>query len=306
MKFSLIRLACRGVSVAVICLGSVANVVAIDAPWVPAGAANWNVGNNWGNTVVPNIPDDNRPVVNNGGTAQITTAVPNVAGLVLGQNAGDTGTVELTGAAGDLTVVNDPAATGGGVVTVGTLGTGTLRIAGGTGIAPTARPVLTSVELSSGGNLLNVIELSDFARVATQVSFLRGTTSVTGPNVDYSASTTLIMEPTHNLVANITSPTAHSPLKSAGPLVVAGTLNAAFTVQPNFGQEFSVVDANILVGNFTNFANVPVTGVTPVVLGEVYRVKRVSGPAPATIQGNALKLVRDKVLALEEIGRAHV
>lgn len=298
MKFSSIRLVCAGAFVTIVGLLAATNAFAIDDPWV-AGTANWNVGSNWANTIVPNAAQDDRPVVNNGGTAQITSAVPDVAGLIIGQIAGETGTVELSTATGDLNVLNSGVATGGGVVTVGALGTGILRISGGTGTTPALRPVLTAVDVSSGGNVANAIELSDFARITTQTSFLRGTTRVTGPNVDFTATITLIMEPTHVLVANITSPTAHSPIKSTGPLVAAGTLNASFTAQPAFGQEFSVLDANILVGNFTNFANVPVTGVTAPVLGEVYRVKRVSGAAPATIQGNALKLIRDKVLTLE-------
>jgi hypothetical protein len=289
MKLLLIRLSCAGALLAIVGLLDSTNALAIDNPW-NAATGNWNVPANWGNGEVPNATNDQRPVLGNGGTAQVSTTVPTVAGLIIGQNAGETGTTEIL-PGGTLNVLNS-VATGGGVVTVGALGTGTLRMTGGT-LGPVATPV---PEISSGANALDVIDLSGSAIVNPQVSFLRGTTRITGPSVNFTARTTLVMDPTHNLIASITNATTHSALKSTGPMTVAGTLNAEFVgVTPAFGQAYNVADANILVGNFSNFANVGVTGVPAPVLGEVYRVKRTTGGT----QGQVLQLIRDKVLALQ-------
>lgn len=87
-----------------------------------ATTGNWVVGANWSPTGAPAAAND--VVVNNGGTAQITSSVT-ASRLVLGQNAGTSGTVTI-GTGGSLTTVS-----GGSGDDIGFRGSGTLRLTGG-------------------------------------------------------------------------------------------------------------------------------------------------------------------------------
>ncbi len=89
--------------------------------WVDA-TGNWAVGANWSPAGAPGATSD--AVINNGGTAQITTSVT-ASRLVLGQNAGNSGTVTI-GTGGLLTTVG-----GGSGDDIGFRGSGTLRLLGG-------------------------------------------------------------------------------------------------------------------------------------------------------------------------------
>jgi hypothetical protein len=262
---------------------------AVDNPWVPATGA-WNDVGNWGGGVVPNAAGDQVPVITNDGVATLTApATSPVDGLILGQTAGTTGTLEI-GAGGALSVINDTPAIlndGDGQVLVGQAGNGTLRMTGGT---------LAAVGVNSGNGAANLIELSGNAAATVSGSTsLGGTTRITGTTANVSTGF-LTLRATSAFVAGITSATQFATVKAPGAATINGTLAVEFAgVTPAFGATWSLIESAAVVGNFTNAANVSVMGVAAPVLGETYRTHRVNGGA----FGKKMELIHDRVLVLE-------
>jgi hypothetical protein len=283
------RAAAALVGAASLLLTHLERAAAIDNPWLPASGA-WNDVANWANGVVPNAAGDQLPVISNDGVATLNVlAMSTVDGLILGQIAGTTGTLEI-GAGGTLSVINDTPAIlndGDGSVIVGQAGNGTLRMTGGT---------LAAVGVNSGDGAANLIELSGNAAVTVSGSTsLGGTTRITGTTANVSTGF-LTLRATSAFVAGITSATQFATVRAPGAATINGTLAVEFAgVTPAFGTTWSLIESAAVVGNFTNAANVAVTGIAAPALGETYRTHRVNGGA----FGKKLELIHDRVLVLE-------
>jgi hypothetical protein len=278
-----------GIMGAIVLAASGTPALAIDNTWNVA-TGTWNTAANWANGELPSAITNQVPVISNNGTATLSGAVAtnSVDGLVLGQIAATTGTLEI-GAGGALTLIEDTSGTtgdGDGSALVGLAGSGVLRMTGGS---------LTAVGVNSANGAANLIELSGAAALTVSGSTsLGGTTRITGSGVNFNSGF-LTLRATSALVAGITS-AAHSTMKAPGAATINGTLSVEFTgVTPTFGQTWSLVESAAVVGNFTNAGNVPVTGVPALAVGEVYRTRRVNGGA----FGKKMELVHDRVLVLE-------
>ena len=159
---------------------------------------------------------------------------------------------------------------------------------------------LTTAQLLSAANVLNVVNLSGNATVSAGTISLSGTVHITGPNVNISSPNLVLQGQFVNVIAGITSTTQHSALKSSATATIGGSLRLDFAtgVTPNFGDHWNIVDAKTILGNFTNAGGVPVTvaGVaqTPI-LGEGYHVRLLAGGT----NGKVLQVSRDKILAIQ-------
>lgn len=273
-------------------------VVAVDHPWVGT-TGDWNAAANWTSSTLPSRAAGLTPIIANGGVAQLSVnAVNPVGGLRLGAAAAAiapdnvTGTLEIS--AGALNVTNAGAGAGAGAVSIGPTGTvagaGTLRMTGGR---------LDARSLEVGLNAANLIELSGNAIVDVFSNIgMGGTTRITGSGVSFEAAN-YNMRATSVYAPTITSNTTFSTLKTdtpSGVATIAGSINVAFSgVTPPLGATWSLFEAGAVVGNFSNSANVPVTGVPALLSGEVYRTRAVNGGA----FGRKLELVHDSVLVLQ-------
>jgi hypothetical protein len=283
-----------GAVVALIVAGQRAS--AIDDPWNTV-SGNWNTAANWGNIEVPNATNDQRAVIDNGGTAILNAAAPQIAGMDIGQTLGNTGTLEID-AGGSLNAANVAGKTGAGIVNVGVVNTG--GVAQGTGTLNMTGGTLTAAQLVSAPSALNVVNLSGNTTVSSQTMSLSGTVHITGPNVNISSPNLVLQGQFVNVIAGITSTTQHSAIKSSATATVGGSLSLDFAsgVTPNFGDHWNIVDAKTILGNFTNAGGVPTTvaGVAQApILGEGYHVRLVAGGT----NGKVLQVSRDKILALQ-------
>ena len=128
--------------------------VAVLNTWSNTGTGNWTDTANWSLGAVPSTAESDLAVINNGGTAQISSAVAQQpGGVILGQANAQSGTLNIQ-SGGSLTVIKDPgfeATTG--IVSVGqaTTGRGTLTIERGGSLA--------ALGLNSGGDAASLITL---------------------------------------------------------------------------------------------------------------------------------------------------
>src|SRR3972149_5828640 len=228
-----------------------------------ATAGNWVAGVGApGSAGVPDWNVNDFGLINNGGTAPVSTSVPQQAGgLILGTEAGNTGTLDIQ-AGGTLNVIEDPPATftADGSMQVGRNGVGSLFVRrGGT---------LNSVSLSLGGQVGSTLTLGGTsgtgnATVNTRAVTLGRTTRVIGPNVAFNPTGTgagITFQGTSVFIPEITGAT-HSALKTTGNATLAGTLqvdlNGATTTS---GNTWTLLDAAAISGSFASiFGDPPVS-----------------------------------------------
>lgn len=241
--------------------------------WTLAGPAtgNWNTTTNWSGGAVPDVNTQDFAVINNGGTAIVNTVIAQQAGGVsLGTNANESGTLQIT-SGGTLTVVDDgPTFPADGSVRIGQGGTGTLLVApGGT---------LNSASLTlSGANANSSLTVggttAGTATITTGPVLLNRTTRIIGPNVAFNSSSTVTLQDTSTLVAQITGGT-HSAIKAATNATLDGALQVQFSgVTPTASSTWNLVDSPLIGGNFTGVTS---TGAT-LGLGQQLAVRKVAG-----------------------------
>ena len=216
--------------------------------WNNAGTSNWTTTTNWSGGTVPDVNFEDAALINNGGTAFISSVVAQQAGgVVLGAAAGDTGSLEIRNG-GNLTVVASGSFPADGSMRVGQ----GVMASGGTGhLSVLPGGTLSSVSLSLAGAAGSTLSLGGTAAGTTTVntgpvSIFRAV-QVTGPNVNFNSSAMTITD-TATLLPVITGAT-HSPLKSTGTATIAGTLRPQFvSTTPMPGQRWNIIDAAVING----------------------------------------------------------
>ncbi|WP_420564761.1 DUF4347 domain-containing protein [Thalassobaculum sp.] len=142
--------------------------------WNNAGTGDWNTGANWVGGVVPSgIPNSGE--INNGGTAQVTSAAPTFNDITVGNINGGSGTVQIS-SGGSLTTNNGNATFGAASGSTGTLsvdgtgtfssglsrifvggsGTGTLTVSAGGTVTTTASQGVILASSAAGNGTLNI------------------------------------------------------------------------------------------------------------------------------------------------------
>jgi hypothetical protein len=269
---------------------------AFDVFWLPTGSANYNDINNWADTeggiprgYLPLGAFEDAAVINNGGTATLSTAVAEApGGITLGQAAANSGALTIS-AGGVMTSI--VGATVNGNVVVGQAGTGTLNITG--------NGSLTAPGFSVGGNAASQANFSGTANVSiTGASTIGRGLRITGPGVNFSSATSATFQNTSVLTHEVTSATSHSPVKSAGSVALGGTLNVQFNgVTPAAGTYWNLVDAAAINGNFANApvgADLTIPGVPTPAFGSAYRLRRTTGG----MNGQLLQVGLERMLTL--------
>lgn len=285
-------------TLAALCVGGclAPSALAFDVFWLPAGSSNWNTVNNWSDTAgggprgaVPSAFFEEVGVINNGGTATLTSAIAETTGgVALGQAAADSGTLSI-GSGGAF--VSEVSATTNGVVAVGVAGTGTLNV-NGTGS-------LAAAGLTVAGQATSQATFSGNAAVTVSgTSTISRNLRITGPNVNFSSTGGATFQTGGLLTHEITNAANHSPVKSAGNVGLGGTLAVQFNgVTPAVNNAWNLVDAASISGNFANAAiggAIQVTGAPTPALGSAYRLRRTAGGT----NGQLLQVALETMLVL--------
>ncbi len=268
---------------------------AFDIFWLPAGSADWNVGNNWSATPggapsgnVPAASFEEQGIINNGGTATLNTAISETTGAaILGQAATDSGTLTIN-SGGVFTAVTSPSTNGS--ITVGVAGTGTLNVNGTASV--------TVAALNIGGQPASQANLT-----GNSVINVNGATTVgrrlriNGPNVNFTGTGAINFQGNGVLIEEITAAT-HSKLKTSGAVTLGGQLQVDISgVTPVLGNTWDLIDAIGISGNFNNTPGsfVNVTGVATPPVGSGYRLRRTAGG----VNGQLLQLALENFLVLQ-------
>jgi hypothetical protein len=233
----------------------------------------WSDGLNWINNFAPSADVGEFGTINNGGVATVTSAVPdNPGGVILGQAAANSGTLEVQ-SGGTITFVDDEFFAINGEVTVGGAGTGTLVVErGGT---------LSALSLRSGGNAASAINLGA-GDAGTATIDISGNTTLTRQTrligADVALSTGSL-----DLLGTLTTEIGsggHSMILVGGEADLGGVLNLEFTggFVPGPDDTFDLIDAATISGTFAAVNS----NVNPGV-GLAYAVQKVPGGANGTL-----------------------
>ncbi len=261
-----------------------AQVTGILNYWKSA-TGNWNDPNSWSNGVVPNAANDDFAIVGGvsgpsgiaTGTATINTAIADTpGGIALGLAGGNSGTLQIA-SGGSITAVDTPFDGDGGVY-VGVAGVGALNIDRG-GSLTAVNLVMTGAATASSIRLGGTTG-SGNATVVVGAANLARTTTVIGPNVDFT-STTLNFGTASTLIEQLTA-TSHSALKATDNAGLGGTLTFQLdpSVTPTVGTTWNLVNARQVTGNFDT-VNMPTT---PLALGQVYNLRTQNGGLGKLVQ----------------------
>lgn len=276
------------------CLVGLADrALAVDYFWT-AGASDWNSMSNWSDNLVPEAFYEERGVINNGGIAMLSSVATNtqqfigdqgvvpgaVAGLVLGEGEGESGTLQVL--SGGVINLVDSTGDPQGIANIGLAGTGVLDVRGGGTFGTTL------LDVNAGSDVVIGAGVGAASVTSTGGMFLNGTTTVRGSGHTFSAAGTVTLEGQSVYHPVITSG-SHTPLGAAGSVALAGQLQVEFDGHaPSVGESWDLFDAPSFSGSFASI-NAPQTGA-----GEVYRLRNTSGGS----NGRLLKLELAAVLQL--------
>ncbi|HEY4231826.1 MAG TPA: hypothetical protein VGM76_00225, partial [Lacipirellulaceae bacterium] len=297
--------------------GVVGHALALDNLWNGSASTAWNTAANWTESngsghFVPDGSFGEYAVIGTtaalgtvNGTAALTSN-PNpgnpvgnpdghIGGLILGREAGSTGTLTISGGAVLNNVANtaqDVNATGR--IAIGSGGRGYLTMTGGT---------LTGTQLNLGGqNLAPISSLSLSGSSTVTISgsaTLAGNVTVSGPNVNFSTGANSINLASPGSLTEVITGATHSALSSTKPSFLGGNLFVQFSgTTPTPGQSWNFVNAQAIGGSFANVSsvgNVVITAGAPApVLGADLRLHQVAGG-----NGTLVQLSYDKLLVLQ-------
>jgi hypothetical protein len=258
--------------------------------WQNPGVSDYNTLENWSTGFVPDAGFNEVAVVNNGGTAFLNApATTSVAAVVLGQQANQSGTLEIRNGGSLLSEIG----TGGvgnppdGRVIVGEAGTGTLRVlAGGT---------LNAAQLYSDGNAASSITVGEASGAAATVNVVGGMHLRRTTRVRRTAAITgdaIVLYPTSNYILEVSS-AGHSTPVINRTAQLDGRLTVEFSgVTPTLGSTYNLFDVGgSIAGAFDSIQVAPTTSLP---LGQKWAVSAV--PAGGGRQFAQLKL--DEFLVL--------
>ncbi|MCA9241933.1 MAG: hypothetical protein KDA37_17100, partial [Planctomycetales bacterium] len=190
---------------------------AFDFYWT-GGQGPWTNGGNWDQGgFIPLLGDEGVGVIGStasgatqvGGVATLSTAAPDAAGVVLGQDAGTSGTLRVLpgGSINFLLSTGEPI----GAANIGLEGTGRLEVQGGGALST------TSLDVNAG----SVVEIGAGAGVASVTStdemYLNGVTITHGPGHTFSSESFVDFEGQSQYIVDLQAST-HTTLTSNGPI----------------------------------------------------------------------------------------
>ncbi len=266
----------------------VAEAQAFDVFWT-AGNSSWMGDNNWDTLAVPDEFYEDVAIVNNGGVATLNTTAPDAAGLVLGQSAGESGSLVIQ-PGGSLNLIEKVAAPAlvppVGVANIGLDGRGTLRVQSGGAFSTTSLDVNagSTVEIGGGAGVASV--------VSTDSMYLNGFTITHGPGHVFSADGFIDFEGSSQYIVDLQADT-HTTLTTPGGInnlqgLLSIQTSAGYT--PTAGDSWTILDG----GAITGAGFVVDTALSPVPAGHAYRTRVSDGG-----NGKVLELSYDRYASLE-------
>jgi hypothetical protein len=250
--------------------------------WSVAGPADWNTGANWSEGNVPDATFDEYARISNNGSAFVQNTPPQPGGIILGDAASTSGTLEIrTG--GNLTAVADTP--NNGALVVGQSGTGTLIVQTGGS--------LSAASISSAGTGSSITLNGTAQLTATGSANLNALTTINGQSANLSAAQALAFGGSSRLQVNIAG--ANAPLMKAGTGVsLGGVLEVDFGgATPAPGSSWNLFDAGAVVGQFSQIK------LSSGSLGTGQRLRVVPTPDDGSMNGVYGKLQLDQLLVLE-------
>ncbi|MCA9237293.1 MAG: hypothetical protein KDA44_17585 [Planctomycetales bacterium] len=254
--------------------------IAVDYFWI-GGTGDWAGNGNWDQGLSPEAQYEEVGIINNGGVATVSAAVPDSAGVILGQEEGDSGTLQVL-SGGSINFVNS-SGTPAGVANIGLNGTGVLDVRGGGSFSTTLLDVNagSSVIIGSGAGSATV--------ASTDLIYLNGVTTVHGAGHTFSAVGEAFLEG-QSVYEPVIGASGVSQLSVGAGLTLGGRLNVQFSggYVPSVGQSWDLFDAGSVAGAFANISAPTLPE------GELYRVSTVAGG----VNGKLVRLQLDAVLQL--------
>jgi hypothetical protein len=268
---------------------------AFDVFWTNPGTGAWTTQSNWDTGEIPDFGFEDVAIINNGGTATLSGPTLNAAGLVLGQNPGNTGKLIIQ-SGGSLTLVE----TSGAAAAIAPLGQANVGLDGGSGhlhVMGGGTFVSTLPDVNTG----SIFEIGGGAGVASVTStdgmWLAGRTITHGPGHTFSAATFVNFEGGSEYVLDLQAST-HTTLVAAGPIGgVQGPLVVGFSnsYTPSIGATWTILDGSSVSGVFgtvdtSSLLTLPAPGtrfVQSVVNGGNGQQLKLSYQAVATLNVNA-------------------
>jgi hypothetical protein len=260
-------------------------------------SGDWNTPSNWSLGSVPDgqATDDFAIVGGVNLTQGVAIGVANVTnnvssmpgGVILGLAAGNSGTLNI--ANGGSLVIADTLFDGDGSLQVGINGEAILTVARGGS--------LSAVSIATGGANTTAVRLgagaAGTATLTVQNANFGRETRITGPNVNFTATNAITLRGTNNLIAEITSPTTHSPLKAGFLVELGGALTVQFApgITPAAGDAWNLFDANNVAGAF---ATINTAAAPDLDLGQIYAVRTQNGG----VNGKLVQLAVEQRLVL--------
>jgi hypothetical protein len=289
---------------------------AFDIAYTGATGGNWGDNANWIDPVLgePLADFAEQAIINTGVivivNSPFNTPQTDTGGALLGVT-GNTGQITVQNG-GNLNIRLSDVQSGQqtpGVLELGRASRGFLVVEpGGTLTAeqilqggPVATPTVPESKITLGGAAAGTATLT-----SNGITSLRRTTQINGPNVNFTSKGPVTMSDQHTLIANITSPTTHSPIKAqlttpatqyttnaTGNAYVNGALQVQFSgVTPALGNAWNVVEATTAIHG--NFSSVSLTGGTLPTGGKGLQTRLVNGGL-----GKQLQVVVEQMLTLE-------
>ena len=226
-----------------------------DYTWIGTDGA-YVDNNNWDLGFPPTGEFDERAVINNGGTARVSSTVLEPAQVILGGPAASSGSliIENGGSLGvyDGEFAGDNVSSGG--IDVGITGTGTLVVKPG-GTLNTGYIIVlgsgSSVTLDGSGVNPTTVFVENIPGKASGTNVFGGHTfRVIGDNVDYTTAN-FDLEPGSIFIPEITGPT-HSTIKAPGGVFADGILRIEFNGHnPSSSDTWNLFDTTAISGSFS-------------------------------------------------------
>lgn len=261
---------------------------AVDYFWT-GGTGDWNNTANWDQGLVPEAFFEEVGIINNGGVATLNTVATNtqsyssdegvvpgaVAGLVLGQEEGDSGTLRVL--SGGVINFVDSSGEPTGTANIGLDGTGVLEVQGGGSLSTTL------VDMNPG----SVLEIGSGTGAASVTStggmWLAGRTITHGPGHTFEATSFVTFQGGSEYVVDLTS-NSHTMLNAGGaingvqgPLIVQ-TSNG---YSPTLGTSWNILEGSSITGG--GFV-VDTSEVGPLAAGTGYQTQLVENENSQTMQ----------------------
>ena len=270
----------------VACLSQSELQAQLDFEWQPSGTDNYNVGSNWDFFSLQSVPagsSNQRAIIDNGGTAQVSDTPNSPGAIILGGVVGPGGLDILSG--GNLST-DDSGADVDGSITVGNAdGDGILTVSPGGTLAPVG--ALTVGTGAGSSATFGASAGAGTANVTVPSASFAGSLTAFG-NSNFMSTGDFTLAATNSYFAEINGTNAPT-LQATGAASLGGALTANFAGTPAPGSSWTLVDAGSIAGSFSSFnSNVSLP------TGQAFAFSTVAGG-----NGQQLTLSLDEVLILE-------